>query len=197
MPPVCGESSELSCAMRWQTCRNAAVPDKFIIGLAAEADPLARIDEDLLTNNPQAILEGLLIAAYAAGAGCARLYINQQTALDHLQNILDQSPCLSKNPLLDSNFSCRIELLKAPDNLPAQDSTRVISMMAGRQPENCSGIKQLQPDRHYVIHSIETLMRLTDILNQGASWYADLGHNGHRGCKMLDPGRRCRPSRPD
>jgi len=57
-----------STAEKWRSCRSEPGNEKYLICNAAEADPVACTARTLLESDPHAVLEGMLIAAYATGA---------------------------------------------------------------------------------------------------------------------------------
>ncbi len=54
--------------MKWRFARNSISKEKYIICNADEGDPGAFMDRSLLEGDPHAVLEGMIIGAYAIGA---------------------------------------------------------------------------------------------------------------------------------
>ena len=59
---------------KWQFARAAAGSAKYVICNADEGDPGAFMNRRVLEGDPHAVLEGMIIAAYAIGAGRGYLY---------------------------------------------------------------------------------------------------------------------------
>ena len=188
------ENIDLACDRQWRCCRQFAdEKKKYVIGHAAGGDPVSLAECSLLENDPLGVLEGMLIAGYAAGASRGILYVDSRRslALSRLRKAINQmqtSGCLGSG-IRGSGFSFHIRLVPAPGPLPCGEVHRVISALEGRRPNNCfkaDGFEQHMLRGHpAVIHSVETLAKLPAILDQGADWYAGLGRNGHKGSKLL------------
>lgn len=187
------ENLGLSYEHRWRLCRQSPGKEKYLIGHAAGIDPVSLVECALLENDPHSVLEGMLIAGYAAGASRGILYVDGRRSLTlfRLRAALDQmqgSGYLG-NGIRGSDFSFHIQLIPAIGPLPCGEAQSVIPALEGKRPENCIGSGGLQqPMLHglpAVIHSVETLARLSAIMNKGPDWYAGLGLRGHKGTKMV------------
>ena len=79
--------------VKWQTTRDAPGDVKYVVVNADEGDPGAYMDRSLLEGNPHRVLEGLIIGAYAIGAGEGFVYVRQEypIAVDNLLVALDQA----------------------------------------------------------------------------------------------------------
>lgn len=66
---------------KWEFCRNAPGSPKYAICNADEGDPGAFMDRSILEADPQAVLEGLTIAAYAIGATEGYVYVRAEYPL--------------------------------------------------------------------------------------------------------------------
>ena len=63
---------------KWEFCRNAPGEVKYLICNADEGDPGAFMNRSLLEGDPHAVLEGMLIGAYAIGATEVYIYIRAE-----------------------------------------------------------------------------------------------------------------------
>ncbi|MBM3188869.1 MAG: NADH-quinone oxidoreductase subunit F, partial [Chloroflexi bacterium] len=68
-------------ARKWETTRQAPGEPKYVICNADEGDPGAYMNRSLLEGNPHAILEGMLIGAYAIGASAGFVYVRTEYPL--------------------------------------------------------------------------------------------------------------------
>ncbi|GAG47001.1 unnamed protein product, partial [marine sediment metagenome] len=66
---------------KWQFCRQAPGNGKYLICNADEGDPGAFMDRSLLEGTPHAIIEGMIIAAYAIGASEGIIYVRAEYPL--------------------------------------------------------------------------------------------------------------------
>ena len=99
-------------ADKWQCCLNAEGSEKSVICNAVDADPKARTAWLLIEGDTYAVLEGLLIGAYAVGAKKGYICINSEysTALNRINKALEQMRDygLLGDNILDTEFGCDI-----------------------------------------------------------------------------------------
>ncbi len=67
--------------LKWELTRKEAADPKYMIVNADEGDPGAYMDRSILEGSPHSVLEGLVIAAYAIGAGKGYVYVRQEYPL--------------------------------------------------------------------------------------------------------------------
>ena len=66
---------------KWQLCRASPGSQKYLICNADEGDPGAFMNRSLMEGDPFALLEGMIIAAYAIGASKGYIYIRAEYPL--------------------------------------------------------------------------------------------------------------------
>jgi len=95
-------------ATKWTFARQAPGRSKYIVCNADEGDPGAFMDRALLEGDPHAVLEGMLIAAYAIGAAEGYIYARAEypLAIERLEKaIVDMQRCgLLGQEILGSRF---------------------------------------------------------------------------------------------
>ena len=67
--------------LKWELTRDPEADRKYVICNADEGDPGAFMDRSVLEGDPHAVLEGLLLAAYAIGASKGYFYIRAEYPL--------------------------------------------------------------------------------------------------------------------
>ncbi len=100
--------------IKWDLCRKASGKEKYIICNADEGDPGAFMDRSVLEGDPHAVLEGMIIGAYAIGANQGYIYCRAEypLAVKRLQVAIEQAReygYLGQN-ILGSGFSFDIAL---------------------------------------------------------------------------------------
>ena len=68
---------------KWDTCRQTAAEQRYLICNADEGDPGAFMNRSLIEGDPHAVLEGMLIAAFALGASKGYVYCRAEYPLAH------------------------------------------------------------------------------------------------------------------
>ena len=79
--------------LKWQLTREPQADRKFVICNADEGDPGAFMDRSVLEGDPHAVLEGLMLAAYAIGAQKGYFYIRAEypLAVKRVQLAIEQA----------------------------------------------------------------------------------------------------------
>src|SRR5271170_5413465 len=67
--------------LKWSTVSKAVGTQKYVICNADEGDPGAFMDRSVLESDPQRIVEGMAIAAYAVGASKGYVYVRAEYPL--------------------------------------------------------------------------------------------------------------------
>jgi len=77
---------------KWEFARKAKGEPKYIICNADEGDPGAYMDRSLLEGNPNLVLEGMIIGAYAIGAKEGYIYVRDEypLAVKHISTAIAQ-----------------------------------------------------------------------------------------------------------
>ncbi len=78
--------------MKWKFARQAQGRPKYIVCNGDEGDPGAFMDRTVLEGDPHAVLEGMLVGAYAIGAEYGYIYVRDEypIAVEHLTIALEQ-----------------------------------------------------------------------------------------------------------
>ena len=178
---------------KWEICRNASGSPKYMICNADEGDPGAFMNRSLIEGDPHAVLEGLLIAAYAIGASHGYIYIRAEYPLAILrlkQAIAQMRECgfLGAN-IQDSGFDFDVTIKEGAGAFVCGEETALIASIEGRR-----GMPNSRPPfpavsglhgRPTIINNVETLGTLPNILRHGAQWYRQFGVQGCQGTKTF------------
>jgi NADH:ubiquinone oxidoreductase subunit F (NADH-binding) len=180
-------------AVKWQTCCNSSDAEKYLICNAHESDMDSLAGKTLLENDPHAVLEGILIAAYATGAVKGYIYIRKdfKNAIARLQNAITQMKeykLLGKN-ILDSDFNLQIEIYGAEIDFAYGEETMMMRSIEGKRPvafprPPYPAVVGLN-GKPTVINNIETLANIPIILQKGAGWFTGYGTGQSKGTKIL------------
>jgi NADH:ubiquinone oxidoreductase subunit F (NADH-binding) len=180
-------------AEKWRICRDTDADEKYIVCDTVDADPKACTAKLLLENDPHAVLEGVMLGAYAAGARYGFICVNagNSTAIGRLDTVLKQMReyNLLGDNILDSDFSCDIEIKEIPSSLVAGEETALIRFLEGRQmmpymrpPYPAVSGLQGKPT---LINNVETFANVSAVFQNGAAWYTDIGTERSRGTKII------------
>jgi NADH:ubiquinone oxidoreductase subunit F (NADH-binding)/NAD-dependent dihydropyrimidine dehydrogenase PreA subunit/(2Fe-2S) ferredoxin len=179
--------------LKWEFAKKAPGRTKYIICNADEGDPGAFMDRSLLEGDPHAVLEGMLIGAYAIGCVEGYIYIRAEypLAIQRLETALEQmkqSGLLGKN-ILGSPFRFHIQIKQGAGAFVCGEETALMASIAGgrgmprsRPPFPASKGLWGKPTN---INNVETLANVSAILAQGATWFASYGTEKSKGTKTF------------
>jgi NADH-quinone oxidoreductase subunit F len=178
---------------KWRFCRDAQSETKYMICNADEGDPGAFMNRSLIEGDPHALLEGLLIAAYAIGASAGYIYIRAEypLAIQRLKKAIAQMKevGLLGSRILGSDFSFEIKIKEGAGAFVCGEETALIHSIEGKR-----GMPRTRPpfpaisglhQKPTVINNVETLATLPHILRNGSSWYQKFGMPGNHGTKTF------------
>jgi len=178
---------------KWEICRNSPGKIKYLICNADEGDPGAFMNRSLIEGDPHAVLEGMLIAAYAIGASQGYIYIRAEypLAIRRLKKALIQMReygFLGEN-IQNSGFDFEIAIKEGAGAFVCGEETAMIASIEGKR-----GMPRSRPPfpaiaglhgKPTIINNVETLGTLPNILRNGASWYKHFGIEGNSGTKTF------------
>lgn len=173
----------------------AAAPgaEKYVVANADEGDSGAYIDRILLEEDPHAVLEGLLLAAYAVGARRGYIYVRKEYPLAacvlHVALHEAHRAGLLGHHILGSGFSCEVSLEVGRGSYLCGEETALLNALEGRRPF----VRARPPypaqaglfGQPTLVQNVETLVNLPWISRQGGEAYAALGIAGSQGTKVL------------
>jgi NADH-quinone oxidoreductase subunit F len=179
--------------IKWRTCRNTHSDEKYLICNADEGDPGAFMNRLLLESDPHAVLEGMLIAAYAIGATQGYIYIRAEyplaiVRLQHAMKQMEESNLIGKN-ILGSDFSFDIKIKEGAGAFVCGEETALIQSIEGSR-----GMPRPRPPfpavsglhgKPTIINNVETLGTLPHILRNGPEWYRQFGVDKNYGTKTF------------
>ncbi len=179
--------------IKWRTCRNTHADKKYLICNADEGDPGAFMNRLLIESDPHAVLEGMLIAAYAIGATLGYIYIRAEyplaiVRLQHALKQMDECRLIGKS-ILGSKFSFDIKIKEGAGAFVCGEETSLIHSIEGKR-----GMPRTRPpfpavsglhEKPTVINNVETLGTVPHILRNGSGWYRQFGVEGNFGTKTF------------
>jgi len=173
-------------AIKWEGARRAAGPVKYLIVNAEEGEPGIFKDRHLLEGDPHRLLEGALLAAYAAGVSRVILYIHGEAhlAARHVDGALAQARGAGfvGERVLGSNFSVTVEIRRGAGGFVLGEETALMESVEGRRamprPKPPFPTEAGVFGRPTVINNVETLFAVPLIVGRSAEWWVGLGR-GH------------------
>ncbi len=159
-------------ARKWQAVRATGASQRYLVVNAEEGEPGIFKDRHLMEGNPHRLLEGMLIAAYAAGCSRGYLYINAEAELSaqRVEGAIAQARELGVmgGAVLGSDFRFDVEVRRGAGGYVCGEETTLLNTIQGERREprlrppfpTDSGVFY-QPT---VINNVETLCNVPLIL---------------------------------
>ena len=179
-------------ADKWQACFEIE-EEKYVICNAADSDPGAFTARLLLTSDPYSVLEGMLICAYTIGASKCILFTDSEyePAIDIINTafVRMKEYGLLGNNILNSNFSCEIEMRGSQISLVSGEETALLCSLEDKQ-----AMPYLRPPypetkglfgKPTIINNIETFANITAIFQYGPEKIAGIGTENSKGTKII------------
>jgi NADH-quinone oxidoreductase subunit F len=179
--------------VKWKFARQAEGHPKYIICNADEGDPGAFMDRAVLEGDPYAVIEGMLIGAYAIGAEYGYIYVREEypIAVEHLKLALEQMKelALLGENILGCGFNFDIFLKMGAGAFVCGEETALMASIEGgrgmpraRPPFPAQAGLNGKPTN---INNVETWANIPLIIKNGVEWYTQVGTEKSKGTKIF------------
>jgi NADH-quinone oxidoreductase subunit F len=179
--------------LKWRFARKAPGRPKYIICNADEGDPGAFMDRAIMEGDPHAVLEGMLIGAYAMGAEHGFVYVREEypIAVEHLTIALGQMTelgLLGEN-ILGTGFHFDLKLKMGAGAFVCGEETALMASIEGKR-----GMPRARPPfpaqaglggKPTNINNVETWANIPPLIQKGSAWYSEVGTEKSRGTKIF------------
>lgn len=178
---------------KWDLTRVEPGPKKYVICNADEGDPGAFMDRSVMEGNPNAVLEGMMIAARAIGADEGYVYVRMEypLAIARIRKAIEQAEklgLLGKN-IFGSGKDFKINVMEGAGAFVCGEETALIASVEGKR-----GMPKIKPPfpsqsglfgKPTVINNVETLATVPKVLEMGAEKFRKIGTLGSPGTKTF------------
>lgn len=178
---------------KWDAAFNSPGPKKYVVCNADEGDPGAFMDRSVLEGDPHELLEGMAICGYAIGADEAYIYVRAEypLAIKRLKKAIRDAEAmglLGEN-ILDSGFNFKINISEGAGAFVCGEETALIHSIEGKR-----GMPRVRPPypaqsglwgKPTNINNVETYANISNIIRNGAAWFAAMGTENSKGSKVF------------
>jgi NADH:ubiquinone oxidoreductase subunit F (NADH-binding) len=166
---------------------------KFLVCNADEGDPGAYMDRAVLEGNPQSIIEGMLIGAFATGATHGIVYVRNEypLAIRNLGTALRQARELGLlgDRVLGTELSFDVKIVQGAGAFVCGEETALIRSIEGKMGEPRQRppfpIERGIEGKPTAINNVETWANIPVILRQGARQFRAVGTESSPGTKIF------------
>jgi NADH-quinone oxidoreductase subunit F len=179
--------------MKWGFVpRNTGKPIYLCVN-ADESEPGTFKDRLIIEKDPQQLIEGIVISAYALDCHNAFIFIRGEfvTQAEDLQKAIDQAYAkgfLGKN-IMGSGYDLELILHRGAGAYICGEETALLESLEGKR-----GHPRLKPPFPAVvglykcptvINNVETLANVPHIINNGPEWFAGIGVEKNTGTRLF------------
>lgn len=178
---------------KWDLTRVEPGPKKYVICNADEGDPGAFMDRSVMEGNPNAVLEGMMIAARAIGADEGYIYVRMEypLAIERVRTAINQAEALGLlgENIFGSGKNFKINVMEGAGAFVCGEETALIASVEGKR-----GMPKIKPPfpsqcglfgKPTVINNVETLATVAKVLEMGAEAFRKIGTLGSPGTKTF------------
>ena len=176
---------------KWRFVRAEQGPRLMAVN-ADEGEPGTFKDRHYLERDPHRFLEGMLVAAWAVEAEAVYIYLRDEYPA--VREILLAAIADVESAGLNGN--CEIHLRRGAGAYICGEESAMLESIEGKR-----GLPRHKPPfpsqvglfgRPTLIHNVETLYWVRDILDKGPEWFSSEGRNGRQGRRSFSVSGRVR-----
>lgn len=178
---------------KWTFAAKEPGDTKYVVANGGEDEPGSLKDRVVMESYPHKLLEGVILAAYAVGAGEAYLYVNSLyvQALAQLENAIVEAT--DEGYLGEwiggSAFSLSVKVQPAPQEYVAGEDTAALELIEGKKP-----LPREKPPfptaaglfgKPTAVNNVETFAYVPSIVRRGADWFRGQGTADNPGTMLF------------
>ena len=178
---------------KWSFVPKDSTQPKYLVVNADEGEPGTFKDRYIMERDPHALIEGMIIAAYAIGSHKAYVYIRGEyfRSAKRLQRAIDEaysSNWLGKN-IQGSGFDLEVVIHRGAGAYICGEETALLTSLEGGK-----GFPKIKPPFPAIsglfkcptiVNNVETLASVPFILRNGAERFAEIGTETQGGTRLF------------
>jgi NADH-quinone oxidoreductase subunit F len=179
--------------MKWSFIDKKSGNPRYLVCNADESEPGTFKDRYLMSNNPHALVEGMITSSYALGANLSYIYVRGELlyVIRILQKAIDEAYAagyLGKN-ILGSGYDLDLHVHPGGGAYICGEETALIESLEGKRgnPRNkppFPAVKGLYQNPT-VVNNVETIAAVPWIVNNTGDEYAKIGIGRSTGTKLI------------
>lgn len=179
---------------KWLSCLKAPGNPKYVVCNGDEGDPGAFMDRSVLEGNPHAVIEGMIISAFAIGANYGYIYVRAEypLAVIRLQTAIEQArqwKVLGDN-IMGTGFSFDLEIFQGAGAFVCGESTALVRSIEGYRgmPKPMPRARTTEEGlwgKPTLLNNVKTFVFIPDIIRNGVDWFTDTGTESSPGTAVF------------
>jgi NADH-quinone oxidoreductase subunit F len=179
--------------VKWRSCKTAEGSPRYVLANGDEGDPGAFMDRSLMEGNPHAILEGMIIGAYAIGSNQGYIYVRDEypLAVERLLKAMKQAREFGflGNNIFGSGFDFDIGIFRGGGAFVCGESTALMTSIEGKAGEpRAKYVHTVEKglwEKPTNLNNVETWASVPEIINKGWEWFSSIGTERSKGTKVF------------
>lgn len=178
---------------KWRSVNKHQGGKSYVICNGDEGDPGAFMDRSVMEDDPNKLLEGMAIAAFAVGADEGYIYVRAEypLAIKRLKLAIksaEERHLLGSN-IMGTNFSFHIHIKEGAGAFVCGESSALIASIEGERgmprPKNIHMAECGLFKRPTLLNNVETFANVPLIILNGAKWFSSMGTETSKGTKTF------------
>ena len=178
---------------KWDGARKQKSEKKYIVCNGDEGDPGAFMDRSIMEGNPHSVIEGMMIAALAAGSDEGYIYVRAEypLAVERLRIAIarDEELGLLGDNILGTDFSFHLHINRGAGAFVCGEGSALTASIEGKR-----GMPRVKPPRTVeqglwarptVLNNVETYANVPQIILRGSAWFHSIGTEKSPGTKAF------------
>ncbi|MCI9158054.1 MAG: 4Fe-4S binding protein [Lawsonibacter sp.] len=178
---------------KWDSVRRQPKGKKYVVCNGDEGDPGAFMDRSIMEGNPHSIIEGMLIAAIAAGSDEGYIYVRAEypLAVARLKTAIAKAEELDLlgDHILGTDFSFHLHVNRGAGAFVCGEGSALTASIEGNR-----GMPRVKPPRTVehglwaqptVLNNVETFSAVPLIIRKGSAWFKSIGTEKSPGTKAF------------
>ncbi len=178
---------------KWEECRNSEGIPKYVVCNGDEGDPGAFMDRSIMEGDPNSVIEGMAVCAYAVGAAEGFIYIRDEyeLALRNMSGAIEEAERRGYlgADILGSGINFRISIVRGGGAFVCGESTALMTSIEGKVGEpRAKYIHSTEKGlwgKPTVLNNVETWANIPEIINKGHEWFESIGNENGKGTKVF------------
>lgn len=178
---------------KWESTLEAEGEVRYVVANGDEGDPGAFMNRSLMEGDPHAIIEGMIIGAYAIGAHEGFIYVRDEypLAVENLSLALQQAQeyGLLGERILGTTFDLDIRIVRGAGAFVCGESSALMQSIEGKvgepRPKHYHATERGLWDQPTALNNVETWANVPLIIDHGADWFASVGTEDSPGTKTF------------
>lgn len=178
---------------KWRQVAKQPETTRYVVCNGDEGDPGAFMDRSIMEGDPHKMIEGMMVAAYAAGAQEGYVYVRAEypLAVSRLEQAIAQAESynLLGDHILGTDFSFCLHINRGGGAFVCGEGSALTASIEGER-----GMPRTKPPRTVeqglfgkptVLNNVETYANVPMIVENGADWFLQIGPKNSPGTKAF------------